>query len=144
MIQSALKRNLLIFILAAAAIAAAALSSCNAGSGSETSGYQNGQVRGTVLLGPNCPVVRNPPDERCADKPYAVRLQAADAGSGQVVKQFQSDEQGRFAILLPPGRYIINSPPAAKPFPRCASAGTFTVQEGATVTVSVSCDTGIR
>ncbi|HTK33346.1 MAG TPA: hypothetical protein VL335_02235, partial [Candidatus Paceibacterota bacterium] len=32
--------------------------------------YDSG-VHGTVMLGPTCPVMRNPPDPSCADKPYA-------------------------------------------------------------------------
>src|SRR5207253_9569337 len=42
------------------------------GSGGGT-GVKQG-IRGTVLLGPICPVERIPPDPQCADKPYAASL----------------------------------------------------------------------
>ena len=31
-------------------------------------------VRGVAMLGPTCPVMRNPPDPQCADKPYQGNL----------------------------------------------------------------------
>src|SRR6185295_16627757 len=35
---------------------------------------QESGIRGAVLLGPTCPVVKEPPDEECADKPYETAL----------------------------------------------------------------------
>src|SRR3989338_9714702 len=35
--------------------------------------YESG-VKGTISLGPTCPVMRDPPDPACADKPYATAV----------------------------------------------------------------------
>ena len=109
-----------------------------------TIGENGSGIRGTVLLGPNCPVVRVPPDDKCADKPYSVSLEVTEAASGRPVKTFQSDEQGRFSVALPAGEYVIRGADSSKPFPRCSSPGPFTVRTGSFTEVAVSCDTGIR
>ncbi len=98
-------------------------------------------ITGTVLLGPTCPVVRNPPDPQCADKPYAVAL-IATAQNGNSV-QFNSSSSGTFRVTLPPGTYSVSSA-GTNFYPRCSSNGTITVLPNAFTTTTISCDTGIR
>jgi len=36
-------------------------------------------IKGTAMLGPFCPVEKNPPDPNCADRPYKTALVATNA-----------------------------------------------------------------
>lgn len=103
-----------------------------------------GTIRGLVLLGPICPVVEDPPDPNCADQPYATRLVLTSADQASIVKEFASDTLGKFVVTAAPGEYAIRSAAAANVLPYCASEGTISVSVGATVDVTVRCDTGIR
>ena len=103
-----------------------------------------GSVYGTVLLGPTCPVVQDPPDPECADRPYVTRLAVTTADQSRVVKEFSSNTDGAFNIELPPGQYTIRSAATANILPYCASSDTFTVPVNDSVEVKVYCDSGIR
>ena len=103
-----------------------------------------GGIRGAVLLGPTCPVMREPPEPGCADKPYATRLAVTTADGARVVQEFTSDAQGTFSVSVPAGSYAIRSAVAANVLPYCSSRGTITVQGGAYAEETVYCDTGIR
>ncbi len=103
-----------------------------------------GTVMGSVLLGPTCPVMMDPPDPQCADKPYATSLVLTTPDGARVIKTFSSDEAGRFNTEAPPGQYAIRSAAAANILPYCQSNGTFEVPVNDSVEVMVSCDTGIR
>jgi len=101
-----------------------------------------GTVIGTVTLGPICPVERIPPDPKCADRSYQSLIEVKISSSNKVVATIQSDSKGAFQVSLPPGQYDINATSGAV-FPRCA-ARTVTVESGKTVSVNLTCDTGIR
>jgi hypothetical protein len=89
-------------------------------------------LTGVVLAGPTCPVQRV--GRPCPDRPVSVRLRAGTA-------TFTSDAQGRFRVSLPPGTYtIVNA--GRQPFPRCRA--TATVPPHAFVSITITCDTGIR
>lgn len=100
-------------------------------------------IHGRTLLGPTCPVMRDPPDPQCADRPYKTSLVITTADQTRVVKTFSTDESGKFSVEIPPGEYAIRSAAAANILPYCQS-GTFRVQTNTFTDVSVSCDTGIR
>jgi hypothetical protein len=100
-------------------------------------------IKGMVMLGPMCPVMKNPPDEECADKPYAASLQLMAADGLNVIKEFGSDENGNFYIEVPPGEYVIKSAGETQ-LPYCSSQGNIDVQAGQTADAAVFCDTGIR
>lgn len=100
-------------------------------------------ISGTVLIGPTCPVMQYPPDPECDDRPYATRLSVTTSDGARVIKEFNSDVNGRFSVALPPGQYAIRSAAAANVLPYCASE-VFTVDSNAYTAVSVSCDSGIR
>ncbi|HQT83081.1 MAG TPA: hypothetical protein PLW99_02955 [Candidatus Paceibacterota bacterium] len=99
-------------------------------------------VRGTVSLGPTCPVMRNPPDPQCADKPYATAIAVYRTGSAKPLLIGNSDATGAFALPLAPGSYTLNAGGGAA-LPRCAPV-VVTVAAGAYATTSISCDSGIR
>lgn len=99
---------------------------------------------GTVWLGPTCPVVMDPPDPQCADKPYATSLALTTSDGTRVIKTFSSDEEGRFNIEVPPGQYVIRSAADGNILPYCQSNGILDVPISNSIEVQVSCDTGIR
>lgn len=103
-----------------------------------------GTITGTVLLGPTCPVLRDPPDPECADKPFATRLALTSEDGAKVMKEFTSNEDGTFYVEVPPGNYAIRSAAAANVLPYCASSGTIVVPVNGSAAAVVSCDTGIR
>ncbi|OGY61172.1 MAG: hypothetical protein A3F99_00740 [Candidatus Colwellbacteria bacterium RIFCSPLOWO2_12_FULL_43_11] len=101
-------------------------------------------VNGLVLLGPTCPVVKDPPEEQCADKPYKTNLALTTNDGARVIKEFSSDENGRFIVEAPPGEYSIRSAVASNIWPYCSSNETIKLEAGSSVETTVSCDTGIR
>ncbi len=101
-------------------------------------------IKGTVLLGPTCPVMRDPPDPQCADKAYKTNLVLTTADQSRVITQFSSDANGKFNIKIQPGEYAIRSAAVANILPYCASNGTVRVNANSYVETTVYCDTGIR
>ncbi len=121
---------------------------CPAASATSTAGgadvapsYDSG-VRGTVSLGPTCPVERVPPDPQCADKPYATAIVAYRAGSQSAFVMGNSDANGAFTLSLPPGSYTLEATSGAA-FPRCLRVSVKVPASGYAST-SILCDTGIR
>lgn len=100
-------------------------------------------ISGIVSLGPTCPVMRNPPDPQCADKPYQTTLVVLSEDGAKTITTFISDATGKFKVSVPPGVYVIQSP-ANKMYPRCSSNGPVTVRANTFTDISISCDTGIR
>lgn len=103
--------------------------------------YTSG-VRGTVLLGPTCPVERMPPDPACADKPYATTITVRREGSSAAFATGKSDVSGAFEFSLPPGSYTLTAS-GGTTLPRCSPVEV-TVGASGYVTADISCDTGIR
>lgn len=101
-------------------------------------------IKGAVLIGPTCPMQRIPPDPRCADKLLATSLAVATADGTQIVKQFNSNGDGKFNVSLPVGEYIIRSADTVKFYPRCGVNGTIKVVAGQYTDTTVFCDSGIR
>lgn len=99
-------------------------------------------VKGSVLLGPQCPVVRG--EEDCPDKPYATTLVITTLDQSRVIKEFKSDENGTFSVQIPPGEYAIRSAAAANIHPYCSSRGNIIVSSNLYTETVVYCDTGIR
>ena len=100
-----------------------------------------GVLRGTVTLSPICPVERMPPDPNCAPRGYEGRIEVLRTGA--VFASAQSNAQGQFMFTLPPGAYEVRAV-GKNPFPSCMEKQPFSVISGNTVSVELSCDTGIR
>ncbi len=100
----------------------------------ETSG-----VEGRVLIGPMCPVVQA--GTECPDLPYQAGLIILKP-DGREVQRFETDEQGRFSIPLPPGDYILA--PQSKDAMPFASEVNFTVAPGEYTRLTFYFDSGIR
>jgi hypothetical protein len=101
-------------------------------------------IRGMVLLGPTCPVVTDPPDPKCADRPYATSLVVTTSDQSTVIKELQSDDTGNFSVEVDPGEYAIRSAAASNVLPYCSSGEVIKVNAGAYTETTVQCDTGIR
>ena len=97
-------------------------------------------IRGTVTLGPTCPVEQI--GVPCATS-YAANLVITSAEDGNVVARVTSGEDGTFQVDLPPGDYIINPEPGGDPFPIGQPVDVI-VEAGAFTEVEVAYDTGIR
>ncbi|MEY4731284.1 MAG: hypothetical protein RL681_230 [Candidatus Parcubacteria bacterium] len=107
-------------------------------------GPNDSGVRGKVLLGPTCPVMRVPPDPQCADKPYETMVAVIVVGSpsGAPYAVVKSGADGTYSIALPPGTYALQ-PRGRQPFPMCGTKDV-TVTAGNVLEANLSCDTGIR
>ena len=125
-----------------AACPPASATSTAGGSGGEGILPYNSGVRGTVLLGPTCPVQRMPPDPACADKPYSAKISVYRAGASALYAEGKSDESGIFQFSLPPGSYTLKAT-SGTVYPRCNPADV-TVWPSGYATTTISCDTGIR
>lgn len=102
---------------------------------------QSSGISGYIHTGPSCPVVRNPPDPGCADRPYAnADVSVANAAGKQY--QTTSNMAGNFSVALAPGTYTVTII-SSNMLPRCpeqqavVSANKFT-------TIDIPCDSGIR
>lgn len=105
--------------------------------------YRSG-VSGTVMLGPTCPVERDPPDPGCADRPYATQVSIYRAGDmARVVASVRSNAQGAYSLSLSPGQYVVRAGDSASMLPRCGEVAV-TVPPTGYVTTNISCDSGIR
>ena len=118
------------------------IAACGTAAQTTTSG-PSGVVEGTVLAGPTCPVVSQPPDPSCADRPVAGAVLRILDDQGSIAAEVTSDEEGRFRAELEPGRYSL-VPQPVEGLLGTASAQTFTISEAAVVTLLVGYDTGIR
>ena len=98
-------------------------------------------IRGTVTIGPTCPVETMPPDPACADKPYAALLNIATQ-DGVLVQQVQAQNDGSFEAALPAGVYVI-AQAEGKIYPMLKPV-TVTVQEGQFTAIQLQMDSGIR
>jgi carboxypeptidase family protein len=113
------------------------LSSCGAGDGGAS---DLATIRGTVVLGPMCPVenVSSP----CPDQPLVgVEIQAT-ATDGDVEATAVSGADGRFAIDVHGGDYVLQA--IVDEPGRSAKPVEVSVPAGGSVRVTVPVDSGIR
>jgi hypothetical protein len=96
-------------------------------------------VAGVALVGPSCPVQRE--DEPCPDKPWQ-GVVVARRLSGSEVARTRTDAQGRFAMKLPPGEYVVVTlTPGVFPGPASTQVR---VTAGQMTQVELLLDSGIR
>lgn len=105
----------------------------------------NSGIKGTVLLGPTCPVERIPPDPQCADRTYKTSFVVTAQGAPtQIIKQFTSGTDGKFSVYLVPGEYAISPSKTASIYPRCSGQEAIQVEKNKYTEITLQCDTGIR
>jgi hypothetical protein len=68
-----------------------------------------GNVHGTILRGPICPVMKDPPEEECADQPVFGTFIVKDVAGINEITRFSTQRDGSFTITLPVGEYSIES-----------------------------------
>ncbi|MDQ5839580.1 MAG: carboxypeptidase-like regulatory domain-containing protein [Chloroflexota bacterium] len=101
-------------------------------------------VSGTVTAGPTCPVVTDPPDPSCADRPVEGAVLVVTTLAGVEVDWTTSDAEGRFALSLAPGHYRLEPQPV-EGLMGTAAPVEFTVDPGApALDLVIGYDTGIR
>ena len=101
-------------------------------------------VRGAVTAGPVCPVVTDPPDPACDDRPVAGAEIVIRDEAGEEVARAMTDDDGTFAVVLAPGRYLVEPQPMEG---LLGTAGTqeLVVRTGeAPAPLAISYDTGSR
>lgn len=117
-------------------VLAASLGAC----GSEDAASAPSGVRGTVLLGPQCPVVQDA--SPCPDEPLpGVVVRALH--DGEPVAEVTSDDRGRYEIPLEPGAYVLRAVVPAGGV-RSATPVAVVVPEEGFARATVHVDTGIR
>jgi hypothetical protein len=105
--------------------------------------YDSG-VTGKVLLGPICPVMREPPEPNCADKAYQTTVQVILLNSprSSSFATVETDKEGKYTVMLPPGEYGLQ-PIGNSPFPRCETKNVV-IEPKKILEADLLCDTGIR
>ena len=104
----------------------------------------SGVVTGTAVSGPSCPVVTEPPDPACDDRPVAgAEIVIVDV-AGDVVASATTEADGTFSVVVPAGEYRLVPRPVeglmgtAEPVEIVVAAG---LEVGP---LEISYDTGIR
>ncbi|GEM_PF-2518706 len=110
----------------------------------EVENTESGGIQGKVLLGPICPVMREPPEEQCADRLFETDLVLTTSDGTRIVRRFSSDERGEFRVSLPPGLYLIRSAPGGPAMLSCSKGEIIEVKVNVYTETTVYCDTGIR
>jgi Carboxypeptidase regulatory-like domain len=99
-------------------------------------------IAGITVVDGGCPVVRL--DSPCPDRPLRAVLVVVSASTGTQVASMTSDQDGRFRLALPPGRYVIRPESIDRArLPRAAPV-TVDVPPGRFISVTIRFDSGIR
>ena len=116
---------------------AIAVGACDQPSGS-------GAVRVVAVAGPTCPVVSDPPDPNCDDRPVdGAVIVVRDEGGGEVARM-TTDADGNATLELAPGRYVLVPQPVEGLMGTAAPIEVTVVEGAAGEPVMVAYDTGIR
>jgi hypothetical protein len=100
-------------------------------------------IGGVVTAGPVCPVEKNPPDPACAPRPVDGAILSVRDAAGTEVARVTTAADGTYFAGLPGGVYVV-TPQPAKGLLGTPGPQSVTVADGATVTLDLSYDTGIR
>lgn len=100
-----------------------------------------GHVKGTILLGPTCHVVKDPPDPKCADKPIFGEFIIQNAMGNLEFTRFSTDANGNFLVPLPTGEYYITW---AEPQGPGVQGHLVNVLAGETSEYTITFDSGMR
>ena len=101
-------------------------------------------LRGTALAGPTCPVVQNPPDPACADRPVAGAVIAVTNAAGDLVMRITTGADGTYDVPLGPGVYTL-TPQPVEGLMGTPEAQLVRLEAGeGVVTIDFSYDTGMR
>ncbi|MEX0801047.1 MAG: hypothetical protein WD379_07520 [Dehalococcoidia bacterium] len=99
-------------------------------------------IEGQALIGPQCPVVVE--GTPCPDEPFQAIIDVWNAERTERVATFESGEEGRFRLALPPGDYYLDPQPPSAGGPPTGEPQEVTVPPGRFLEVTISYDSGIR
>jgi len=102
-----------------------------------------GTLRGRIVAGPVCPVVSEPPDPACDDRPVAGATLVIEAAGAGEVGRVVTDADGLFEIALPAGPYVLVPQPVVGLL-GTAPVQPFEIEPDVTTELTVVYDTGIR
>jgi hypothetical protein len=101
-------------------------------------------VTGSVLAGPTCPVVTDPPDPACDDRTVAgARIVVLDVDGDEVVVAV-TGEDGTFSVELAPGSYQLVAQPMEGLLGTPAPVSVVVADGGLPEPITLVYDTGIR
>lgn len=101
-------------------------------------------VRGEAVAGPTCPVVTDPPDPECEDRPVANAEVVVRDEAGAEVTTARTGEDGSFSLVLAPGRYQVVPQPVEGLMGTAATVDLVIAESADPPPLVVSYDTGIR
>jgi hypothetical protein len=101
-------------------------------------------ITGTVLAGPQCPVIGPNSRPECNDKPLVATIIVRTADLGLEVTRFTSDANGQFRVPLYPGTYELDPQPVSSTGFPIGHPQTVQVVAGQFTDVTIDYDTGIR
>jgi hypothetical protein len=101
-------------------------------------------ITGIVTAGPVCPVVTDPPDPSCEDRPVAGAEIVVRNAAGDEVGRARTADDGTFSVSLAAGSYEL-VPQPVEGLMGTAAPVEVTVEEGVPgERIEISYDTGIR
>ena len=101
-------------------------------------------ISGIVTSGPTCPVMRDPPDRACDDRPLAgAVILVLDVNGGEVARAI-SDTEGRFTVELAPGVYRVEPQPVRGMMGTAAAVDIRIAADEPLAEIALGYDTGIR
>jgi hypothetical protein len=101
-------------------------------------------ISGIATAGPVCPVVTDPPNPACADRPVVAAVLVVTDLNGSEIARTVTHADGRFSIELAPGAYRLVPQPVEGLMGTAAAIDVRVEAEGPLTDIQVSYDTGIR
>lgn len=101
-------------------------------------------LSGIALAGPYCPVVSDPPDLTCDDRPVIGAEILIRDQAGETVERVSTGEDGRFSIALPAGRYELVPQPVEGLMGTAAAIEVVVTDGQDPGEIVIGYDTGIR
>ncbi|PIY60036.1 hypothetical protein COY95_03890 [Candidatus Woesearchaeota archaeon CG_4_10_14_0_8_um_filter_47_5] len=118
-------------------------SALSGGGGGNT---DNGYLKGTVMIGPLCPVERNPPDPGCqpTKETYTTRPIAVYTLKRVKVVSILPEINGSYTVELLPGHYMVDLEQEQSRVGHSNLPAEVTISSGESTTLTIDIDTGIR
>jgi hypothetical protein len=115
--------------------------------GCDKSELENGFLKGTISIGPLCPVETIPPSPECLPteetyKAYQVSVYSTD-GEDKIA-ELKPALDGSYSTGLPPGKYLLILDKTAEYLGRCNLPAKIRITERDTTEFDINIDTGIR
>jgi hypothetical protein len=101
-------------------------------------------LAGRAVAGPTCPVVTEPPDPACEDRPVAGAEIVVRDEAGEMVATARTAEDGSFSVSVAAGRYQLVPQPVEGLLGTATPVEVVVPEEGMPEPVILFYDTGIR